>query len=700
MGSVARRAVGGLLILLVTIPFYRLLDSSQTGLAGRSTVALSDLNAAVLWYGALIALIPAVVLARVLEPRLVDHWIDRLRDRLVAPRTPYFASILALLTGSATLCFSLFVLVGKPNLIDAMSQLLHARYLAAGKLAGPVVPESAFWHIQNTVITEKGWVSQYPPGHVVLLALGFRLGAVWMIGPLMAAAAVFMTALAAERLLAEARATARVGAILTACSPFLIGLAGAYMNHITAAAFGATAIYCAVRARDGRLGWAVPTGAALAWVFGTRPLAGVVVGAVVAFTIWLGGAGGRWEQIQRWLARVGCATVGALPLLLLLGAYNHYFFGKPWRFGYSAALGPATSLGFHQDPWGNWYGPLQALGYTSSDLVALNLNLLESPVPVVLIAGLFLALARQLTPGERVIAAWALLPVLGNFFYWHHGLFMGPRMLNEAAPGWALLTAVAGVGIVRRVPAGLRAVGHRYSIKVAVSAFLAAGALGAMVLAPHRLISYGGQWMASARTRVPEVVEPSIVFVHGGWIGRVGSQLAASGMRLDSLETALRQNPLCQVAEYLEALEAKRRGEPIVEQVQLDFVPRSDGSPPRVEISPDNWILVSEDTPLTAECVREVEADRYGVIDVTPLVWQGDLPGSPTPRGPLYVRDLGPELNERLISAFPERIPLFFYQPAPDRAPILVPYAEGRDTLWSNRPTDTGSGRVELTGVP
>src|SRR5690606_35601612 len=130
-------------------------------------------------------------------------------------------------------------------------------------------------------------------------------------------------------------------------------------------------------------------------------LAGVVVGAVVAFTIWLGGAGGRWEQIQRWLARVGCATVGALPLLMLLGAYNHYFFGKPWRFGYSAALGPATSLGFHQDPWGNWYGPLQALGYTSSDLVALNLSLLESPVPVVLIAGLFLALARQLTPGER-----------------------------------------------------------------------------------------------------------------------------------------------------------------------------------------------------------------------------------------------------------------------------------------------------------
>lgn len=697
---VGRRIMGALLVLLVTVPFYRLLDSPVTGLAGRSTVGLSELNAAALWYGALLALIPVIVLARVLEPRLIDRWVAILRARLLAPRSATFALVLALLAGALTLAFSLGVLEGKPNLIDAMSQLLHARYLAAGKLAGPVLPEGAFWHIQNTVITDQGWVSQYPPGHVVLLAIGFRLGAVWLIGPMMVAVAILFTALTAERLLPDDRATARLGAIMAALSPFLIGLAGAYMNHITAAAFGAAAVYCAVRTRDGNWAWALPTGAALAWVFGTRPLAGVVVGAVVAFAVWWDGGGARLSQPGRWLARVAWATAGASPFLILLGAYNNHFFGRPWRFGYSAALGPATALGFHQDPWGNWYGPLQALGYTSADLVALNLNLLESPVPVVLLAGLFLLFARKLSTGERIIAAWALLTVLGNLFYWHHGLFMGPRMLNEAAPAWALLTAVAAVGIVRRIPPGFRVIRGGYSVRVAVLLFLVGGGVvGYLVLAPQRLLSYGAERHAGSRVRVPEVSGPAIVFVHGAWEVRAGMRLAASGMRLDSLETALRQNPTCRVAEYVAYYVARSEGNHSAKEVKLDLTPRSDDFPPRIEISPGNWILVAEDSPLTEECLREIEADRNGVVDVTPLAWQGDLPELDT-GGAMYVRDLGPESNEELIRRHPERKPLVFYTPSSDASPILMPYQEGMAAIWGGSAARAGMAQPDITVVP
>jgi hypothetical protein len=498
------------------------------------------------------------------------------------------------------------------------------------------------------------------------------------------AVTAFFTSVAAERLLPDDRLTARLGALMVALSPFMIGLAGAYMNHITAAAFGAVAIYAAVRTRDGHWGWAVPTGAALAWVFSTRPLAGLVVGTVVAFTIWWGAGEARQVGPCRWLARVGWSTVGAMPFLVLLGAYNRYFFGSPLRFGYSAALGPATALGFRQDPWGNSYGPLQALGYTSADLVALNLNLLETTVPVVVVAGLFLLFARRLSAGERVIAAWALLPVLANTLYWHHGIFMGPRMLNEAGPGWGLLTAVAMMGMVRLISRGRSLIVGGYSLRAAALTFLlAGGAVGYLALAPHRLLSYGGPWQAGARITVPKIDEPAIVFVHGAWATRAGMRLAANGMRLDSLETALRQNPTCRVAGFVNSYLTGRGGERTLNETMLDFTPRSHSFPERVEISPGSSILIEEGGLLTEECRREIEADRNGVIEMTPLVWQGDLPGLAS-GGTLYVRDLGPALNDGLIRRHPERIPLVFYTPAPESPPILVPYSEGMAALWAS----------------
>src|SRR5690606_21153830 len=124
-----------------------------------------------------------------------------------------------------------------------------------------------------------------------------------------------------------------------------------------------------------------------------RPLAALSIAAVAGLGIWLSTKLRGRRLALRWAAQVALATLGALPFLLALGAYNAYFFGSPTRFGYDHALGPTAGLGFGRDPWGNWYGPRQALGYTSSDLVALNLNLLETMVPAVVVVGLYLCLA-------------------------------------------------------------------------------------------------------------------------------------------------------------------------------------------------------------------------------------------------------------------------------------------------------------------
>jgi hypothetical protein len=678
--------LGAILVALVVLPLYRLLGP-EAGLAGRATIDLSDTTAAVLLYGSLLVIIPALVLSRLIRPQAFESPLRGIGKQLVRPRLTYFALGLAVIAALLTLLFSSTILEGKPNLIDGMAQLVHARYMAAGRLAGPVMEEGAFWHIQNTVITPHGWVSQYPPGHIVLLATGLRLGVLWAVGPFMVAVTVFFTTLIAERLFPGDRATARLGAVFVATSPFMIGLAGAQMNHITASACGAAAVYCALRARDGRASWAVAAGLALGWAFATRPLAALSVGVVVGFGVWLSGGERGAFRVRSWTIRSGLAALGAAPPLIALITYNSYFFGGPLRFGYDIAHGETTRLGFHIDPWGNWYGPLQALAYTSSDLVALSLNLLETPVPVVVVVGLFLITAPRLDTGVRVLAAWALLPVLANLFYWHHGLFMGPRMLNEVAPAWALLTAVAGVGIIRSTPEEWRVWNGKYSIRTAVTSFMLVGIIvGYGLLGPQRMLGYR-EVAPSSRLVVPETEAPSIVFVHGAWAGRVAMSLAAAGMRLDSMETAIRQNPLCDTHLYAAHLLAggegsdRRRGSesaPI-----LDFSPRSQNLPPQMEITPGNRIRVAKRGVLAAECRHEIFADRNGIIDVSPLVWQGDLPGLAA-RGPLYVRDMGPELNAGLIERFPERTPLVFYTPAPSEQPRLASYVEGMAAIWGD----------------
>lgn len=676
-----RRSIGLVLCILVVLPVYRLLEGRETGLAGQTTIELSDVHTSLLWAGTALVLVPALFAARLLRPGALERPLARLGGVLASFHPVGYAGALALFAGALTLLFALFVLDGKPNLIDAMSQLLHARYLAEGRLAGPTSPLAEFWHIQVTIPTPRGWVSHFPPGHTILLALGFRLGVVWAVGPALVAVTVFFTALTAERLLPQDRAVARLGALLVALSPFLICLAAAYMNHITAAAFASVAGYTALRARDGHWSWAVLAGAAAGAMFATRPLSGLVIGSVLTIGVWLTGSNRGPLLPRAWAARLAAAFVGALPFGLALAFYNAHFFGSPFRFGYVAAQGPSVGPGFHRDPWGNVYGPIEALAYTSSDLVALSLYLLETPIPLVAVVGFFLLFAKRLSPGERLIAAWALLPVVANFFYWHHGLFMGPRMLNEAAPAWGLLAAVVGVGLVRRVPARLSLMRRTYSPRAGVAtALLLGAAAGFAYLGPQRVLGYR-QFMPSSRVEPPQTPFPSIVFVHEGWGSRVAMRLAAHGMRLDSVETALRQNSTCDVHAYARVY-AENRGRADVDGLpQVDFTPRASGLPELVEVFEGNRIRMWPGDTLTAECRREIHADRLGIFNFSALVWQRDLPGLPA-RGAMLVRDFGPEHNAKLIALYPERRPYVWLPNPPDSVPRLVPYDSGMSVIW------------------
>lgn len=678
----ALRAAGGILLALVIFPVYRLLDRPDAGLFLRGSLAAAELSRTLLFVGAFIVLAVAVFVSRFFDTAAIDRTLARLGNKLVAIPTRWFAGGLALIAFVLTLGFSLLVLEGKPNLVDAMVQLVHGRYIAAGQLAGPGDASLEFWQLQNSLVTPNGWVSQYPPGYVILLAAGLRLGMVQLVGPLLAGMTVLFTALAAERLLREGKVTARLGALMLCFSPFLIGLAGAFMNHVGAAAFSAGAIYFALRNRDdGKFWWALLSGTAVGIVLSIRPLSAIVAALVVA-VIWLANDSiqpARDGRVARFLKSSLAALVGISPVLVALGAYNQHFFGNPLTFGYSASQGPLVGPGFHRDPTGAMYGPVEALGFTSSDLITFSLYLLETPLPAVLVAGLFLLLSKRFSIGERVIAFWALLPVAANALYWHHGIFMGPRMLNESVPAWALLTAVAAVGLVRLVPS--EKMWGNYSPRAAlILTFVLSWVAGLVYMGPQRLASYGGPWMESSRLAIPRVDRPSLVFVHGAWTGRVAMRLVASGMRLDSLEAAMRQNTTCDTQRYADwysipPADRSRESPPL----DFSFIPRD--PVPQVRIASGDDIRHRPGTQMPRECLREVASDTLGIVDVGPLLWQGDLPGIPGDKA-MFVRDMGPEANARLIQKYPGRTPMMLLRPRDNEAPKLVPYEEGVRLLW------------------
>jgi hypothetical protein len=670
---------GTVLIGLATLPVYRLLDAPETGLAGAFTVAYLDLQFEFVWTG-LLLLLPLFLFGARFVPAAAEALICRAAASLARVATLKYATLLAVTAAALAAGFALFVLDAAPNQIDSLAQMLHARFWAEGRLAGPPDDGGGFWLIQNSIFTERGWVSQYPPGHVLVLAAFTLVGVPWAAGPVLVGVTVFFATLVADRLLPERPGLARVAAAALAVSPFFLFIGGSFMNHVSAAAGVTVGAWALLRAWHHHEAWAVAAGAAFGLAFVTRPLSTLAMAA--ALTLAIPFAASAPFRFGRFLRSIALIAAGAAPFGLALLAYNFYFFGAPFTFGYELALGPRMGLGFGLDPWGNLYGVREAVAYTSADLMTLGINLLETPLSALLVVGAFLV-ARRLTAGERVLVFWALAPVAANTFYWHHGQFMGPRMLHEAAPAWVLLTVVGGAGLVDRVPGALQLLRFRPRAGLGV---VMAGALafGLLFLTPQRGLSYGGAWLEVTRVPPAPAVGPALVFVHDAWTGRIAMTLATHGYRFDVVETLLRQNSTCRVHHLAEAVVARDTAAERSLLAALNSDPRASGLPVQVSIAPGNKIRVEADEPLTPACMQQARSDARGILDIAPLLWRGELPsGAEAGTGTLYVRDLGPVRNRALLEQHPHRQHLVYMLPhVHAQEPVVLPYDDGMQLLW------------------
>ena len=713
----SRQALGVVLIVLAFVPIYRLMDTSVDAPHRRISVEVAEANLQFAWWGTIVTLLLAgagaiifqlVWLFARIKPgeairrmgRVFVAWLSKPSAAIYAVTLSGLAFGLSVLTGR-------FLYQGFFTNVDEIASTLHARYLASGLLAGPIADAPEAWMIPNTLMVAEGWVSHFPPAHLWAMAALIRLGAPMLLGPIFAGVLAGLLALSLPRLLPEHLGPARVAALLVTLAPFMVFLGGGSMSHVSAGAFGTAVLYAVLRARDGRAWWGLAAGAAVGLMVSDRPLVGLVVGTVFTLGLWSPAAFGDAPQGRAWfLRRAGATLAGGAPFAVFLGWFNQRLYGSPSTLGYIAAFGDRHRLGFHMDPWGYPYDLREAVAFTSSDVLSLGVQLLETALPVTAVIGLYLLLmAARLPKGVGVLAAWAFLPVVANGYYWFHDV----RMLFEAAPAWITLGVIAALELAGRLggdldgPATAEGTpgGDRHdqehsrdwrglAADMATLAILFSVVGAAGWGAPTRWDSYRWSEETLQDITVPALPtdEPAIVFVHTSWNERLSSRLQGTGgMRQDSVITVLRRNTNCGLHSYALAREA--RGTSLLE-VDLEQVPGTPLDIERPPSPPGATLRTRVGEPFGVACLREAGADRKGAVALAPLVWQGDLPGIEEGR-PMFVRDFGPERNRRILDAYPERQPFVFVPKDPSLSPEIVPYDEAMAQLW---------GVVGVAGTP
>lgn len=594
--------------------------------------------------------LPAAALVAVLAGRGVGGTLEawRARFREIAPGA--FVLPAAVLLLLATTLLTGFLFERNPHLVDTIAQLFQARIFAGGELTAPAPEHFEFFGASHLVRNEGRWFSQYPPGHPALLALGLVAGAPWLINPLFAAGTLVLLYLTARRLLGEG--SARLTVALFMLSPFIVFMSASYMNHVTNAFFLTLALYGAVRAAGGEDRWAIWMGLALGAAATIRPLESAAWAGVL----------GLWLLARRGPA--GAALAGGACALALtpLFVYNALTTGSPLRFGYVLLWGEGHGLGFHADPWGQAFTPLKSFANTALDFRRLNVRLFEWPIPslVLPLAGLALTGLRVGRRDTTLLLAGLLLAApVAYFFYWHRDDFLGPRFLYSSALPAILLGAVGVVELDERL--GRFRPGFRLAL-------LATALYGVALRFPERAGGIAGSELemkhhpeAQARR---QGIGDALAFVKVSWGSRLvarmwGWEVPASEAeqsyhyvdacrlqlalaRADSLAAA-GKDP-AEVRAWLRGrLEGWRRA-------GLDLV---DG------LHADPSVLVDPSLAMPESCRREARRDSAGFTVYGTYVWRND----PDLReGIVFARDLGPELNPRLMREYPGR-PYYLYTP-------------------------------------
>jgi hypothetical protein len=363
-----------------------------------------------------------------------------------------FVAVTAVTAALLSLGYVEYFLRGGPRIIDATSYWLEARALAAGELAFSIPEPSAAFRGRFTVLGPHGLSVIFPPGYPLLLALGFRLGAPLLVGPLLAALLVVATYVAAKQF-ALREEVARTAALLSTLCAALRYHTADTMSHGLSALLLVSAVAAAARPTRSR---AVLAGLLAGWLVATRPMSGAV-SVLLVLGLVVTGSRGR----ERLLGVLGAALALVPGFALLLAhqraatgslaqstqlAYYALADGPPgcFRWGFGEHVGCRFEHGdFVKRRLPHGFGLLDGIWVSGERVLwhafdLANLALLWPLVP-------WIAWRRRREVGVPWLGLGTLLLVLVYLPFYYPGSYPGggARLIADALPLEHILLALA-----------------------------------------------------------------------------------------------------------------------------------------------------------------------------------------------------------------------------------------------------------------
>ncbi len=358
--------------------------------------------------------------------------------------------------GVVAICLAAFITIAVlsdqifehvPHSEDEVAYVFQAKVFAQNRLTVPTPPNDyAFW--SPFVVDFQGVrFGKYPPGWPLLLNLGVRLGAPWLVNAALAMLTLALVAELGRRFYGPAVGLWAAG--LGLVTPGFLFLSSSLFSH-TASLFWVTLallfLFHLSRATQHQAIYAAGAGAALGTTFITRPFDAIGIGIAVGIFLLILLIRGElnWTILPRFI-------LSGLAIALLLPLYWWAIGGSP-TFNPYLLVWPYDRIGFGPD-----IGPH---GYSVHIAVFLSLPLRLTALGT----GLFgwpgwtnlLFLPFPFLTGRSTRWDWLLLGTIGGLifvynFYWEWGRTLGgfPRYYYASLPALLLLTA-RGIHVLRQ----------------------------------------------------------------------------------------------------------------------------------------------------------------------------------------------------------------------------------------------------------
>ena len=373
--------------------------------------------------------------------------------------------VIAAASGAACLLLQHFLFENIPHVTDATCHYFQGKIFAGGRLTAdaPPCPDAFYQH--NMIITRDGhWFSRYPPGTALLIAIGLKVDASWLIFPLVQFLSVLAFHSLARRFFSPAMSG--IATALYAFSPMILLLGSSFMSHtpfMALALAGMSLFLAPVKDDDPEtkpvLAW-FSAGLLLGATVLFRPQDTFIVGLLTLICICWAGKDG-WSFLK---SRVAWTIAGGIIPLGLFAAYNHLVYGSAWStgygFGHESALHPgiAVSLGFHEH-----FTLMDAVRNTLN--VGYKFNYALFGWPVSLLFALFAFFNRQ-DRRHWLACIFCILFVTGFFFFYSYPAY------EYEARFWILLVPFCVI---------MSAAGFNYLFLASRFRFAAGGLLAAFV---------------------------------------------------------------------------------------------------------------------------------------------------------------------------------------------------------------------------